>query len=312
MPFEPAEKIGEEIFIGPPLYSGDNTAIFYAGTMDEVVIKNGMGLDDIPYDLAVKCLSRAALLGDRLRGRFSKECEISTRLSALRDDVFVTVRKVLLTLGGIRECLVLELLEGRTLARAVDNEEIDKSDFPEILRIAAGIAIGLDVMDGENIVMRDLTPNNIMLEINGRVRLIDFGFAIIDGNDPFRLDGCVVGTPAYMSPEACMDGKLDARADLYSLGVIIYNMLMGHVPIMGADPMEILMNQVCEDPYPLDDTVPAEIQDLVYRLLAKDFVYRPRTAKVVGRKIVEIMKNLIPEDELKNYSEFVYFMNLDS
>jgi serine/threonine-protein kinase len=159
----------------------------------------------------------------------------------------------------------------------------------EALHIAREVAAALDYAHARNILHRDVKPDNVLLD-RKKVLLCDFGVArAIEraGGESISSSGLIVGTPEYMSPEQA-DGRreLDARSDLYSLGVMIYEMLAGGVPFTGPTAQVVFARQMREPPPPIRPVCPevsAELEAVLMRLLSKDPARRPATgAELTG------------------------------
>jgi len=234
--------------------------------------------------VAIKVL-RPALAGDDvIVARFSREAKAASRISHPHA---VSVTDFGESENGV-VFLVMEYLEGRTLKDLIRSEgpmALDRA--VEITRQVSG---ALDAAHGQGVVHRDLKSENIMLsQTNGGdwAKVLDFGIAKIQQPEGSRdhditAPNLVIGTPQYMSPEQCSQtGPIDARSDVYSLGVIIFEMLSGHVPFSGESPTVIMMKQV-QDPPPsiLDDRpdLPLSVGNLIARALAKQPADRFQTA----------------------------------
>ncbi len=116
------------------------------------------------------------------------------------------------------------------------------------------------------------------------VKLVDLGIALVAGHQRLTGTGRVVGTPAYLAPEQALGGPVDARTDLYALGVMLYEWLVGSPPFEGDDAMSVIAQHVHAQPVPVGDRephVPERLQELVGELLAKDPEARPQTAAAV-------------------------------
>ncbi|MEQ8454080.1 MAG: serine/threonine-protein kinase [Sandaracinaceae bacterium] len=187
--------------------------------------------------------------------------------------------------------LVMELLEGRTLGERIQAE----GALPvwEACEIAAQIASALQAAHEVGIVHRDMKPDNVFLCEDGTVRVIDFGIArLLDGQTvegagrKLTADGTIIGTPAYISPEQAAGRAVEPTADLYSLGVVLFEMLTGDLPFWDDHPVMLLGLHLKQPPPKLADVHPAgrfppALEALVAALLAKKPGGRPSSAKDV-------------------------------
>ena len=176
--------------------------------------------------------------------------------------------------------IVMELVEGQSLHQVLNTKNLDWNQSAEIVR---QVAQGLGKVHNAGIVHRDIKPANIMLapSDNGAVaKVLDFGIALT--NDPnegaMTETGIIVGTPGYLAPELTRTGKGDGRADLYSLGVVWFEMLTKKLPITGETPMEIVFKTASQDIAPLTTLAPAlaghPYEPVLYRLLSRDPLQR--------------------------------------
>jgi serine/threonine-protein kinase len=180
--------------------------------------------------------------------------------------------------------LVLEFIQGRSLRELLDAERV--LPVARALTITAQVASALEAAHALGIVHRDLKPDNVML-VNREgspdaVKVLDFGIAkvLVDEatDQPLTQVGAVFGTPEYMSPQQAVGRGVDHRSDLYSVGVMLYEMLAGTTPFKSADLMAVLSKQLTSEPPPLPaDTDPAVVA-LVMRLLAKEVEARVQSA----------------------------------
>src|ERR1700738_2582995 len=234
--------------------------------------------------VAIKVL-RPSLAGDDLIvARFSREAKAASRISHPHA---VSVTDFGEAENGV-VFLVMEYLDGRTL------KDIIRSEGPmplnRVVEITRQVSGALDAAHQQGVVHRDLKSDNIMLsQTNGGdwAIVLDFGIAKIQQPEGVRDNditaaNLVIGTPQYMSPEQCsQSGPIDARSDVYSLGVIVFEMLSGRVPFTGESPTVIMMKQVQDDPplmRELRPDLPAGIDSLVRRALAKQPIDRFQTA----------------------------------
>jgi serine/threonine protein kinase/tetratricopeptide (TPR) repeat protein len=167
--------------------------------------------------------------------------------------------------------ITMEYLEGRDL-RAVLREK-EKLAPEEAVKIILQICRALEVAHGEGVIHRDLKPQNIMLDANGRAYVMDFGIARSAYLPGMTQTGALVGTPEYMSPEQARGEKLNERSDLFSLGVILYELLTGQSPYHSDTPLATLWRRIQEKAKPLievDPTIPEPLSDIVAKALEID------------------------------------------
>lgn len=182
--------------------------------------------------------------------------------------------------------LAMQLVRGRTLTKHL--EERGRLPAPEALKIARQIAEGLSAAHAAKMIHRDIKPDNLMIDESGRLKIMDFGLmrSVDVKKDALTVDGLFVGTLEYASPEQCKEGSLDARTDLYSLGVVLYELLSGKRPYHARSPLAYLslIPDPQQPPVPLrqqNPDVPAAVDALVHRLLSKRPEERPATAEAL-------------------------------
>lgn len=206
-----------------------------------------------------------------------------TALSAVSDPRVVTL------LGGGEEgdwaWLAMELVEGRTLTRWLEDQPAG-ARLKAILHLSGELALGLAAVHEAGFVHQDVKPDNILVDAVGRLCLIDFGFSRrIDLRPGDPISGPITGTPRYMAPEQLTGMEVDSRADLFALGVVIYELLTGQPPFAGPDLAHLVLAVCTATPPPLADLAPSappEVVALVERLLEKAPADRPRSAREVA------------------------------
>ncbi|MEM1204393.1 MAG: protein kinase [Acidobacteriota bacterium] len=256
--------------------------------------------DRLDRPVALKCL-RVEPNRDTaaMRQRFHREARA---LARVRHPAIVEVYDWIETDDG--DWLVMELLEGRSLRQVLREDVVPRR---RALEIARDLAAGLVAVDGEGIVHRDLKPDNVMvLPPGGRVKLLDFGLAkrveSLDGvtlTETVSEKGQILGTVRYMSPEQASGYRLDARSDLFSLGVVLYEMLSGVSPFRGATAVETLTRICTVREAPLTDHVPdlpPAVAELVQRMLEKEPERRVESALDVEASLTRILSSVEPGD----------------
>jgi serine/threonine-protein kinase len=191
-----------------------------------------------------------------------------------------------------RPFIVMELLEGETLRQRLRTQSV--LPFVEVAAILLPVCNALTASHKAGIVHRDLKPENIMLArgIDGSriVKLLDFGVARLQRSSEHTRSGVILGTPRYMAPEQCRTSAVDARADLYSVGVLLYETLTGKAPFAGRTVAEIEESRARGlEPIGRTVGVPAALETLVARLLDRDPDRRPASASEVLLELVAVL-----------------------
>lgn len=166
--------------------------------------------------------------------------------------------------------IVMEFYEGKTLQKRIEEE---KFEISEAIQIALQIAAGLNKSHSKNIIHRDIKPGNIIFSGDGELKIIDFGLAKLKDTSLLTQTGTILGTVAYMSPEQLKGTTVDKRTDIWSLGVILYEMLTGVHPFKGEYDQAILYSILNVEPKPVTITqagISSEIEQIVNKALAKD------------------------------------------
>jgi eukaryotic-like serine/threonine-protein kinase len=183
--------------------------------------------------------------------------------------------KVMHVYGGenrSRVYMVMEWCTGRLLRQILNEGHISRE---RAIRITLGILDALDYIHANGVVHRDLKPENIMVDENDNIKLIDFGIA--SDSSARRLTYTnftpTMGTPDYISPEQVKGKRGDARTDIYSAGIMLYEMLTGKLPFSGPSPLAIMNDRVLNHPIPprvADPSVSPQLQEVLYRALERD------------------------------------------
>ncbi|WP_462332882.1 Stk1 family PASTA domain-containing Ser/Thr kinase [Schwartzia sp. (in: firmicutes)] len=221
--------------------------------------------------VAVKIL-HAQLAGDKdFLGKFQMEAQGAARLSHSN---IVNIYDV-----GVQEgthYIVMEYVDGETLKDKITRE--GHLSIEESLKIAKEIAEALSHAHKNNLVHCDVKPHNILVMQDGRVKVADFGIARAVTSTTMTYNGNVVGSVHYFSPEQAKGTKITPKSDVYSLGVVLYEMLTGHLPFTGETTVSVALKHLQEQPRSLrsiDPQIPAVVEAIVFKAMSKDPQDRP-------------------------------------
>jgi eukaryotic-like serine/threonine-protein kinase len=210
-----------------------------------------------------------------LSDRFKREADIGERLNH---------PNVMRVFGGEKHSriyMVMEWCPGRLLRQILDEGRLPRD---RAIRIAIEILKALDYIHTNGVVHRDLKPENIMVDENDHIKLIDFGIAGDTASRRLTYANftSMLGTPNYIAPEQVKGKRGDGRTDLYSMGVILYEMLTGKLPFTGPTPLAAMNDRLLNHPLPprvADPSVSPQLQEIIYRALERDPKNRYATAQ---------------------------------
>lgn len=200
--------------------------------------------------------------------------------------------------GGELSYMVMDFIDGGTLKQKI--QELSKSGaylpYRESFRIFRQVADALDYAHRKNMVHRDVKSANILLDKGGNAFLTDFGIARIISNTQFTATGALLGTPMYMSPEQCQGEKVTSLSDIYSLGIVLFEMATGSVPFETETPLSVIHKHIYEPmpgPSEFRPDIPEALENVIMKSLAKDPTGRYQTALDMLRALAEALPDAL-------------------
>ena len=189
--------------------------------------------------------------------------------------------------------IAMEWCEGQLLRQILSEQ--GKLPPDRAIKIVLGILAALDYIHNRGIVHRDLKPENIMVDDEDRIKLLDFGIASLEGAKRLTYTGYTqaLGTPDYISPEQVKGKRGDARSDIYSLGVMFYEMLTGQTPFSGPSPLAIMNDRLVNHPLPprvAEPSISPQLQEVLYRALEREPKNRYPSASAFARDLGDLDK----------------------
>jgi serine/threonine-protein kinase len=240
--------------------------------------------------VAVKILHPHLARDPQAAERFRREAVMATKL---RHRNVVSIYDVGISAAHNVPFILMELAEGYTLRQMINQYRILPLDFA--VTVTTQVCSALDEAHSLNIVHRDIKPENIVANqttTGWYIKVLDFGIAKLYNQTDLGLtqDGNAMGTPQYMSPEQCMGENLDARSDIYSMGIMLYEMLCGSVPFKSAIASAIAVHQVHtipQRPSSLNEDIHPEVEAVILRSIEKQRELRPQKASLLARELIK-------------------------
>ena len=259
-----------------------------SGGMAAVYLAHEIALD---RKVAIKVLPQAFLRDEDFVTRFKREAQVSANLEHPN---IVRIYKI-----SEEENLcyfVMSYIPGGSIGDKLKEQGALSVD--DIVRWGSEVCSALAYAHERDIIHRDLKPDNIMLDAHGRAILTDYGIARAAMGTRLTQTGAVIGTPRYMSPEQARGGQLDGRSDIYSMGVLLYQMATGSLPFQATDAASLMYMHVHETPEPPDvrnAEVPDWLRDIILKCLAKNPDDRFATADELGNALAGHRKPILTE-----------------
>lgn len=261
--------------------------------IQEVIGVGGMAVVYKAYDniddriVAVKILKDEYLANEEFRRRFKNE---SKAIAVLSHPNIVKVFNV--SYGDRLQYIVMEYVEGITLKEYIEQQ--GKLGIKETVHFTMQILRALQHAHDKGIVHRDIKPQNIMLLSNGNIKVTDFGIARFSYSDTKTMTDSAIGSVHYISPEQARGGTTDDRADIYSVGVVMYEMLTGQVPFQSDNSVSVALMQLqneAKKPRELNNNIPVGLEQIVIHAMRKNTRERYQSAAEMLLDIEEFKRN---------------------
>ena len=237
--------------------------------------------------VALKVLPRHMASSDEFRTRFRREAKLLAQLQ----------HPHILPVFDYGEAdsypyIVMPFIVSGTLADILRNQRLSLS---EVRRVITQIGDALSYAHGRGMIHRDIKPSNVLIDERGNCLLTDFGLArMVEAAEKLTTSGSIMGTPAYMSPEQGMGSSTDHRSDLYSLGIILYEMITGRVPYTAETPVAVVFKHI-QDPLPSARTLNPNLPEALELVLLKSLAKSPEDRYQTADEFVHAIQRVIPE-----------------
>lgn len=280
----------------------------YLGRLDHfeiarIIGRGGMGIVLEGFDthlqrmVAIKVLNPEFAKNDTARQRFCREGRAA---AAISHEHVVSMYQVAKESDGKIAYLVMQLIEGETLESRLAKTALSAA---EVARMSMQIAAGLSAAHARGMVHRDIKPANVLIEKETeRIKLTDFGLARAADDVKLTKTGLVTGTPLYMSPEQAMGSVADEKSDLFSFGVVMYEMATGTSPFQAptiVGVMKKVMDETPQPPYRINPSIPRKLSDVIMALLEKKPENRPESIASVATVLAGIVAGFGPMSPLQ-------------
>ena len=271
-----------ESLVGKQLGKHQIDSLLGRGAMAEVYRAHHLVLG---REVAIKVIHPFLASDERFQARFLREARIA---ASLRHPSIVQIYDY--DVENNLSYIVMEYIPGSTLKERLQklHQNGERMDLAEVQLILSAIADGLDYAHARGMIHRDVKPANILITEAGDAILADLGIARFLDATQFTATGSVTGTPTYLSPEQGRGDPSDARSDLYSLGIVLYEMVAGHPPFSAETSAGVVMKHLTQMPPSLmacRPDLPRAIEQVIFRSLAKEAAQRYQTASALARAL---------------------------
>jgi len=263
-----------------------------AGGMGEVYLAEDTKLK---RNVALKFLPSHMCDDNGCRSRFKREAQAVAKLNHPN---IITIYEV--SDFNDRPFFAMELIEGKTLRDLAKENDLS---VDRIIELALQICDGLSAAHDKKIVHRDIKPSNIVIDAYGRPKILDFGLAAIQGGEQLTKTGSTMGTICYMSPEQAKGEDVDHRTDIFSLGVVLYELIAGQSPFTANNDAATINNVITREPEPLvthNPEAPGQLEQIVAMCLQKNSNKRYQTANDITNDLQRLKTALVNKNPADN------------
>lgn len=266
------------------------------GNRYEILEKIGTGGMATVYEAKCKLLNRKVAI-KVLKDEFSTDSEFIKRFQIEAQSAASLSHPNIVSIYDVGNedglhYIVMELIKGKTLKEVI--MEKGRLEWEEAADIASQIASGLEQAHKNHIVHRDIKPHNIIITKDGVAKVTDFGIAKAVSNSTINAYGTTVGSVHYFSPEHARGGYTDEKSDIYSLGVVLYEMVTGRLPFDGDTPVSVALKHLQETPVPPIDivpTIPKALNDIIVKAMKKEISERYSSAAEMNADLKNVLKS---------------------
>lgn len=266
------------------------------GNRYEILEKIGTGGMATVYEAKCRLLNRKVAI-KVLKDEFSNDSEFIKRFQVEAQSAASLSHPNIVSIYDVGNedglhYIVMELIKGKTLKEVIN--EKGKLPWDEATNIASQIASGLEQAHKNHIVHRDIKPHNIIITKDGVAKVTDFGIAKAVSNSTINAYGTTVGSVHYFSPEHARGGYTDEKSDIYSLGVVLYEMVTGRLPFDGDTPVTVALKHLQEVPVPpisIVPTIPEALNEIILKAMKKEVSERYDTAEAMNADLKNVLKS---------------------
>lgn len=273
-----------------------------AGGMAKVYEAHDKFLD---RKVALKIINPISPLDNLIKERFLQEIKAVSRIRhpnvILVYDVFI---------DNAEWCLVFELLEGKTLKEYLTTSSV--LGFIEAVTIIQEILKGISACHAAGIIHRDLKPENVVLTASGAIKVLDFGIAVIDDYEVKKHANQIVGTMKYIAPEVVRFQKPTIQSDIYAMGIILYELLIGKPPFVDKNP-QILATKHIKEPMPLvcdiNNSIPQSLENIIMKATCKTIEGRYQTIEELQIDLATCLESRRKNEKRTNKTQVIILKN---